>query len=77
MNDVLALLLILALLIGVISIFVKVSQSLRKGGGSWATICLGATDEFYSHDQKKAIEVIVNKNANKKMEEQDSSEPES
>jgi len=41
-----------------------------------ATVMLGATDAFYHRDKKKAIEVIVERNAGKKMEEQSSSDPE-
>lgn len=35
----------------------------------------GATDSFYNRDQRKAIEVVVNKDARKKEEEQSSAEP--
>ena len=37
---------------------------------------LGATDAFYNKDHKKAIEVVVNKDAGKKLEEQNSGDPE-
>ncbi len=48
----------------------------RKGRGSGAAMFMithGATDAFYDHDKKKAIETIVERNAGKKMEEQSSS----
>ncbi|GBE26113.1 hypothetical protein BMS3Bbin03_00024 [bacterium BMS3Bbin03] len=65
-----------AILIGIIGIFIRISMRVRKGGGSMLVVCSGATDAFYSKDKKKAIEMIVEKNAGKKMEEESSSEPE-
>lgn len=40
-----------------------------------ATVMLGATHELQCEDKKKAIEVIVERNAGQKTEEQDTSEP--
>jgi len=37
---------------------------------------LGATDAFHNKDYKKAIEVVVKKDAGKKVEEQNSGDPE-
>ena len=37
---------------------------------------LGDTDAFHNKDHKKAIEVVVNKDAGKKMAEQNSGDPE-
>ncbi len=39
------------------------------------TTMLGATDAFYDREKKNAAEVIVERHAGKKMEEQDSEEP--
>ncbi|MFQ6092435.1 MAG: hypothetical protein ACE5OR_07100 [bacterium] len=59
-----------------IYMFVRISRRLGKSGGSMATVTLGATGAFYHSDKKKTVEVIVERNAGKKMEEQSSSEPE-
>ncbi|MFC2088543.1 hypothetical protein ACFLSX_03000 [Calditrichota bacterium] len=48
----------------------------RKGGGSMTTVILGATDEFYNRDKKKAVEMIVEQNAHKKLDEQSDADPE-
>jgi hypothetical protein len=75
MSDIFSIFLVLAILLLFSGIFVKVSHSLRKGGGSMTTIMYGATDAFYNKDQKKAIEIIVELKAGKKLEEQNSEEP--
>ena len=76
LNDILALLLVLGLLVLIITVFIRTSMRLRKGGGSLTTTVLGATDELLTSDQRKAAETIVNINAGKKLEEQGSGEPE-
>ena len=38
-------------------------------------ITYGATDSFYNEEKKKAIEMIADQNAHKKMDEQKSGEP--
>ena len=48
----------------------------KKRRGVTKFTALGATDLFYSKDQKKAAEVIVNQEAGKKQEEQTSGDPE-
>lgn len=65
----------LAVFAGVVAIFGWLAMRARKGRIS-ATTPLGASYELLSKDQRKAAEVIVNKNASKKMEEQASSDPE-
>ncbi len=53
-------------------------QFWRKGRGSGAgmfIITYGATDSFYNEEKKKAIEMIADQNAHKKMDEQKSGEP--
>ncbi len=47
----------------------------RKGRIS-VTTPLGANYELFTKDQRKAAEVIANRGASKKMEEQSSSDPE-
>jgi hypothetical protein len=76
MSDIFSIFLTLAILLLFIGIFVKVSRGLRKGGGSMTTIMYGATDAFYHKDKKKAIEVIVEQKAGKRLEEQSSEDPE-
>ena len=75
-NCTFSILLAAGILLLAICLFVRISRRLRKKGGSMATVMLGATDAFYHRDKKKAIEVIVERNAGKKMEEQSSSDPE-
>lgn len=52
-----------------------ISSRIRRGAKVMTTVLYGATDEFLTRDRKKAIEMIVEKNADKKMEEQESGEP--
>lgn len=62
------------LLILVVLVFIRISRSLRKGGGSMTTVSLGATDQFYNREKKEVAAEIVNRKANKKIEEQESDE---
>jgi len=56
--------------------FVKISRSIRKGGGSMTMMMLGATDEFYNEEKRKAIKMILEQQAGDKLEEQNSGDPE-
>ncbi len=56
-------------------IFVRLSQKLRRGGGSLTTTMLGATDAFYHKERKNAVRQIVEMKAGKKQEEQGSKKP--
>ena len=38
------------------------------------TVSLGATDQFYNREKKEIVAEIVNRKANKKIEEQESDE---
>ena len=67
--------LIVVLLAILAFIFIKITMNVRRKGGSMASTVYGAVDEFLTTDRKKAIEVVVNKIANKKMEEKTSSDP--
>jgi hypothetical protein len=75
LNDILTIVLVFGGIALVIGIFVKISLRIRRGGGGLTTVVLGATDEFYHKDRKKAVEMIVDQNAGKKMEDQASSDP--
>ena len=73
-DDVLSFLLIIIILALFFYIFIKVSRSLRKGGGSMTTVSLGATDAFYHKEKKETMAEIVNRKADKKLEEKESDE---
>lgn len=74
MQDVLTLLVILFVLIAVVVIFVRVALRIRRNGGSLTTTVFAATYDFYNKDKRKAIEVLSEQKAGKKMEEQASDE---
>jgi hypothetical protein len=75
MKDIINILLIPVALLSVIGyVLIRIALKIRKKGGSLTHIVYGANQEFLTKDQNKAIEVIVNKNANIKEEEQDSGE---
>ncbi|OGU54802.1 MAG: hypothetical protein A2V66_06840 [Ignavibacteria bacterium RBG_13_36_8] len=74
-TDTLTLFLILILLIVFVAVFLALALKIRRTGGSLTTIVYGATDEFYTADKKRAIEVVAETKAGKKMEEQSSKEP--
>ena len=65
-----ALLIIVSLLVALVTIFIRISIRLRRGGGSLTTVVLGATDEFMTRDRSRAAETVVNENAGEKREEQ-------
>ena len=65
-----ALLIIVSLLVALVTIFIRISIRLRRGGGSLTTVVLGATDEFMTKDRSRAAETVVNENAGEKREEQ-------
>jgi hypothetical protein len=66
----------LILLLAAIFVFITISRSLRRGGGSLTTTMLGATDLFYDREKKNAVRQIVEMKSGKKKEEQSSEEPE-
>ena len=74
-SDSLSLLFLLIVLLLVIGIFIRITIRVRRGGGSLATLALGATDEFLTKDRSKAAEMIVNQNAGKKLWDQGSEDP--
>ena len=72
LSDVAAALVVFVLLVAVITIFIRISIRLRRGGGSLTTAVLGTTDEFLTQEKSKAAETIVNQNAGKRHEQQNS-----
>jgi len=62
-------------LVFAVVVFIYISKKLRKGGGSLTTNMLGSTYLFYDKERKKAVDVILEKKAGKKMEEPGSEEP--
>lgn len=65
----------IGLLVFVIYLFVRISLKVRKGGGTMTTTVHGALDAFYNKEKKKAVEIVVEKQAGKKLDEQSSTEP--
>ena len=65
-----------ALLILFVLFFAWAATRLRRTGGTMTTTMHGALDSFYNKEKKDAVEMVVEKQAGKKMEEQSSSEPE-
>ena len=76
MNQWLLLGLIFVFLCIVIGVLIKISVKIRRGGGGITPVLLGSTFELHNKDRQKAIEMIVELNAGKKMEEQESSDTE-
>lgn len=62
--------LIVILVVGIILVIV------RGTGSSNVTTIYGATADMYTKDKKAAMEIIVEKKAKKKMNEQEDGEPE-
>jgi hypothetical protein len=60
----------------VLTIFVRISRKVRRGGSGGATITtLGSLYDLHGRDARRAIETIVEVKSGKKLEEQESSEP--
>jgi len=75
LGDIFSGLLLIGFPLLVVVICVLLYRKIRRGSGS-ATILLGATYDLHDADKQQAIEVIVEREAGKKMEEQSSAEPE-
>jgi len=66
---------LIVLAIGLIALFIKVAAGgFQSGGGGPTNVIFGATQDLMTHDQKKAMEVVVKKQAGVKEEEQTSGE---
>jgi hypothetical protein len=66
---------LVVVLIVIAAVLLRIVIRIRQGGGSMTTIMLGATDEFLTEEKRRAAETIVNENAGKKFEAQQSGEP--
>ena len=66
----LAVIILIVVLLG----FIKIALKIRKSGGAMTTTVHGALDSFYNKDKKIAVETVVEQQANKKLEEQSSSD---
>jgi hypothetical protein len=69
------LLLLAAILLIAVIIFIRIAMRIRKNGGALTTTFFAATYDFYNKEKRKAIEVIAEQKAGKKMEEQRTDEP--
>ena len=58
----------------IVFLFVKLALKIRRSGGTMTTTVHGTLDAFYNKDKKKAVEMVVEKHAHKKLEEQSSSD---
>lgn len=67
---------ILLVLVIVVFVFIRIAMKLRKYGGSLTTLTFGSTFEFLNKDRQRAVKEMLNLQANKKMDEQKSDEPE-
>ena len=69
-SDLNSLLILSAVLLLVTAIFIRIALRIRKNGGALTTTFFASTYDFYNKDKRKAIEVIAEQKAGKKMEEQ-------
>jgi uncharacterized membrane protein len=63
-------LLVIVLLVGII--YAITSKNIRKGGATNSVTIFGATSQFQTLDQKAATEQILDEQAGKKMQDQES-----
>ena len=76
MDSITTILFAFIILVCFIILFVKVSMRVRRGGGSIPYfISSGTMDATLDKEKKAATTVIVERNAQKKMEEQSSFDP--
>jgi predicted Holliday junction resolvase-like endonuclease len=73
-NEILNISFVIILILFVIFIFIKIALRVRKYGGSLTTTMFASTYEFLNKDKREAVEEIVEMKANKKLEEESSSE---
>ena len=72
--DIVTALVWIAIPLAIVLLCAAMYRKIRRGSGS-ATILLGATYSFHDADKQQAIEIIVEREAGKKMEEEESGEP--
>ena len=76
MNSVISIILAFLVLAAFVILFIRISIRIRRGGGSLPYfISYGTLDATLDQDKKAATAMIVERNAQKKMEEQSSFEP--
>jgi len=76
MNSIITILFAIIVLALFVTLFVKISLRIRRGGGSISYfISSGAMDATLDKEKKAATTVVVESNAHKKMEEQSSFDP--
>lgn len=75
MTDAAGIVILLGFILAVFFICAGIYRKVKKRSGS-ATILLGATHDILNEDLQRAAEVIVEREAKKKMGEEESGEPE-
>ena len=73
-NDTIDLLLVVFAVLAVIYIFIKIAIRTRKHGGSMVTTMHASTYEFLDKEKQQAAQEVVEKKADKKMDEEKSGE---
>ena len=74
-SDIIPLIVVGVIVLSVVAILVVITMRVRRRGGSPTTIGLGATHEFLNKDRRKAVEVIVNVKAVRRLGSQTSGAP--
>lgn len=75
-SDLLALIIIIVLIVSLMIGIVYAIASKRSGGSSMNSVTFfGSTSEFYDADKKAAFEHVLDVQADKKMEEEESEDP--
>ena len=75
MNDTFSIAVALGTIVVMLLFIFAIWRKIRNKSGS-ATMMLGATFELLNEDQQRAAEVIIQKEQQRKMEEQEQGEPE-
>ena len=73
-NELLNISVVIILILLIIFVFIRIAVRVRKYGGSLTTTMFASTYEFLNKDKREAVEEIVEMKANKKLEEDKSSE---
>ena len=66
LGDWLAILIALGAIALFLGVFIKVSRSLRKGGGAMTSVMFGATYALHGKDQRAALTSVIEEKADKK-----------
>jgi hypothetical protein len=65
----------LALIALLIYAFVRMRRDRFRSSAGMTSVMHGTMDSFYNAEKKKAVEMVVEQNAKKKLKEQDSGKP--